>query len=339
MQCGDKLALQAFLTEKLSQLQPHHKPQRVLLATWKLEVMLDRLSLLHGMLICVLPRHFNFHVSRFAASAQLSSSADAVDQAGDLLAEVQDFLCDAEESDDLHTATTYKLLSSRGHTDLFVFFAEQRGDLHLVAAHHAERGQWGLLLQLLAAAPPAKAEPLLYKHSAQLILFAPAETATVWKQSPFVDPVRLLPAMTRYIQAREAARPVAQQFAEQGDNTGAVELGSDTPSSLALDARGEQHMALLAAAQRKETPLQRAVAAATGVRWLHAQVWGESNCVVDYLQHVLLRRGGHSHASSLHSLLLQQYAVDGSDDELMHFVETALQRDIDCPLDIKYVYV
>lgn len=55
MQCGDKLALQAFLTEKLSQLQPHHKPQRVLLATWKLEVMLDRLSLLHGACCCLLP--------------------------------------------------------------------------------------------------------------------------------------------------------------------------------------------------------------------------------------------------------------------------------------------
>ncbi len=51
MQCGDKLALQAFLSEKLSQLLPRHKPQRVLLATWKLEVMLERLSLLHGTLL------------------------------------------------------------------------------------------------------------------------------------------------------------------------------------------------------------------------------------------------------------------------------------------------
>jgi len=258
-----------------------------------------------------------------------------VDTAGDLLAAVQDFLCEADEDGNLHAATTYKLLSSRGYTDLYVFYAEQRGDLELVAAHHAERGQWALLLQMLAAAPPTKAESLLYRHSSQLILYSPADTVRVWKQSPFVEPVRLLPAMTKYIQARETARPVAEKFPDSAKSSAAPQPAAEAPSSLALDARGEQHLAKESRAKWVETPLQRAVTAATGVRWLHPEVWSGTNCVVDYLKHVLQRRGGHVHAASLHSLLLQQYAVDGTDDELMQFVESALERDIDCPLDTK----
>ncbi len=270
----------------------------------------------------------------------MSSNPDAGDKAGDLLAEVQDFLYDAEEAGDLHSATTYKLLSSRGYTDLYVYYAEQRGDLDLVATHHVEREQWGLLLQLLAAAPPAKAEPLLYKHSSQLIVHAPAETATVWKQSPFVDPARLLPAMTKYIQAREAARPIAAQFNGKGGAAGnAVHVKRGEPSSVSLDARGGEHMVTPKRPLKEESPLQRAVAAATGISQLHPEVWGPNNVAIEYLQHVLQRRGPRSNAPALHNLLLQQHAVDGSDEELLQFVESELQRDIDCPLDIKYVHL
>ena len=48
MEAGDKLALQRYLQLRLDALSPKHKPQRTLLATWLLEVFLDRLALLDG---------------------------------------------------------------------------------------------------------------------------------------------------------------------------------------------------------------------------------------------------------------------------------------------------
>ena len=178
LETSQEVALEVYLEEKLRLLDPRdpaNKMQQTMLATWLLELYLQRL-------IYLPERPDQRHNSDVDGGSAVDRHQEAaLQEREDLESKLNDFL--AEQRGILHEETTFQLLASHGAEDLSLRFAALTQDspqkYERMAAHHVRRGEWHDVLALLDAAPFANVASLLYKYSLLLLEHLPMETVEV----------------------------------------------------------------------------------------------------------------------------------------------------------------
>lgn len=281
----------------------------------------------------------------FAAKAALDPTCEDAEEAGDVLAALKDFVEDHNEAGDLHPETTYRVFTARGRMDMYIFFAEERGDHTRIAEFQAQRGQWEQLVQLLLRLPKKDAEPLIYTHSPSLVLHAPVSTFSAWRQSPFIQPLQLIPALTVYARSREIALAVVRALEQSGKapaagkGKGAAAAAPPPPSaaSESVDAQGDL-LGEVPPPSPGASSAQQAVEDATGILGISPQVWQGPDLAIQFLQFLVQPGGGRprNRDTALHNLLMKLHAQHSEEQELIAFLQQELTDRDGCVLDKRY---
>lgn len=204
---NQRAALKTFLMQKLLTLRPSLRPQRTLLCTWLTEIQLEQLNTCSQHTMVNKPQK---HSDLKAAAAEDTDKSEAEEEEeygniaqvssgepskehGVLLEEFQNFL--ELYKDDLDPTTTFKLISSHGRMEDFLFFATLLGDHVRVIKYHMERMDWQSALVCLCQQDDPE---LVYQHSPQLMRHEPVIAVDAWMQMKILDPRRLIPALMRY---------------------------------------------------------------------------------------------------------------------------------------------
>lgn len=204
MDTGDPDALRCFLVARLGTLGPDDRAQATMVATWLLELLLDRAN---------------------RAALRRRSGAEGEAQCADADAEVQLFLQDRVEV--LDPGTTITLLEGYGRGDDLLTYARARGDHEATLELLVQRGEAERAMDVLRK--PSVNVELAYRYAPALVALAPAQTVQSWIESTRpLDPRRLLPALLHLADASapHAARLEALRYVRHC----VTRLGSTDPA-------------------------------------------------------------------------------------------------------------
>lgn len=170
-------ALKTFLMNKRDALRPGDATQFTLIATWLVEIYLDKLVTLR--------------------ERGERAAADGVSK------ELRMFLASSNVKDQLNHATTYNLMSSYGCTEEMVAFAEIVEDHERVISFYIQQGTKEGDRKALDTMSKQSSADTFYKFSPVLIERLPVETVDIWiRQGSVLDAKHLIPALMKYTPAR-----------------------------------------------------------------------------------------------------------------------------------------
>ena len=268
-------ALKVFLLQKLKGLRPHDKTQITIICTWLTELYLDRYIFL-----------------------QQSEDVEAHAQ---LLTEFQQFLEDHKEH--LNPATTFDLISSHGRVMELLFYASIIEDFERVITHYIHEREHDNAIDALRSAPFAKVEQLYYKFSPVLMLYEPAQTVQMWQAAVgSLDSCKLIPALVRYNQQREALQYSDAQPPHRSSENFAIRYLEFVVEHGNKDAAIHNYLIALYASQEDEEPL---------LTFLRSQRGGRCSFDLRYALRVCMRRGRTTACVHIYSMMrLYEEAVN-----------------------------
>ncbi|GAA5995221.1 tethering complex subunit PEP3 [Rhodotorula paludigena] len=169
-------ALRYFLVAKLERLKRTDLTQRMMLATWLVEIFLAKINELEDL----------------AAAERTSGDADNFHAERAIVEDdMRQFL--ATYKDNLDQRTVFELLSRHGRDELTLFYASTIGDHERIIQHHVAQEEWSKALQALAKQESLE---LYYRFAAVLVRHAPKEAVDAFLRQPRLDVRRLIPALT-----------------------------------------------------------------------------------------------------------------------------------------------
>ncbi|GAA5965015.1 hypothetical protein JCM8115_005683 [Rhodotorula mucilaginosa] len=173
---NERDALRVFLVAKLERLKKSDLTQRMMLATWLVELYLAKIN----------------HLEDRAAAERASEDADNLVVERTIVEEdMRHFI--STYKDNLDRRTTYELLDRHGRDELTMYFASVVGDHERIVRHHIAQQEWTQALQALGR---QESPDLYYPFASVLLKHAPKETVDSFMRQPQLDPRRLMPAVT-----------------------------------------------------------------------------------------------------------------------------------------------
>ncbi|KAH8120213.1 DigA protein [Phellopilus nigrolimitatus] len=173
----EREALRYYLVARLERTRKSDLTQRMMLATWLVEIYLARCNELEDI----------------AASESVSHDVEDLRTERTLLEdELRQFF--QTYKDNLDTKAVYELIQSHGRTDIYLHFAMLVGDLDRVAEHWILEEEWIKAIDVLSR---QAGHELYYRFAPVLMRQAPKETVESWLRQPALDPLRLVPALLR----------------------------------------------------------------------------------------------------------------------------------------------
>ena len=200
---GHRAALQSYLTNILEGLSTSKSkkgapaerdqkfaPQRTIICTWLVEMMLDRLDSLQ--------------------SAATEQGGGAEEEYVAVSNELRELLQNHDK--DVDRSTILALMAGHNRTDELLYYWRTIGEWGKIVSHHMNRGEWSDAVSAILDAPSSSVESdqnsqenLWYRHSSVLMGIVPAETVEGWKGCLELKPARLIPTLVRYEQVRAIA--------------------------------------------------------------------------------------------------------------------------------------
>jgi hypothetical protein len=196
---GEQDALRTYLMAKLTTLTSvstvlafpsqwdadvsKHSMQRIMVASWLVEVFMSRLNSLEDQLSTISSHAHASSTSPESLKAQLARVEE----------EYQLFVNKYKE--DLDRKTTYEIISSHGRQQELLYYANSIQDYSYVLAYWVQRGKWlGALDVLKRQTDPA----MFYKYSSVLMANVPMETVDILMRQSNLKPRNLIPALLNY---------------------------------------------------------------------------------------------------------------------------------------------
>lgn len=178
---GQQDPLRKYLLAKLQTFKKSYIMQRIMVATWLVEVFMARLNSLDDTL---------------ALRAELSNELN-VNQTQEQLAtvqsEFQDFI--NRYKHDLDRKTVYDIISSHGREEELLYFATSVNDYNYVLSYWVQRERWSEALKVLRR----QIDPdMFYKYSSVLITHCPMELVEILMRHADLEPRRIIPALLEY---------------------------------------------------------------------------------------------------------------------------------------------
>jgi hypothetical protein len=174
-------ALRQFLLTKLATLKKSAIMQRVMIASWLVEVFMAKLNSLDDTII---------------TQAELSDNLNPT-QSRNLLESVRkeyhDFI--TKYKHDLDRKTVYDVISSHGRETELLFFANAVNDYNYVLSYWVQREKWTEVLGVLKKQTDAE---VFYRYSSVLMTHVAAETVEILMRHADLKPRKLIPALLEY---------------------------------------------------------------------------------------------------------------------------------------------
>lgn len=177
-------ALRKFLQTKLASTSKSAIMQRIMLASWLVEVFMAKLNSLDDTII---------------TQAELSENLNPADSRKLLISikrEYQDFI--NRYKNDLDQKTVYDVISSHGREEELLYFANAINDYNYELAYWVQRERWNDVLNVLKK----QTDPdVFYRYSSVLMTHVPQEVVDILMRHSDLKPRSLIPAMLEYNRA------------------------------------------------------------------------------------------------------------------------------------------
>lgn len=191
---GEQDALQKYLVTKLGTYKKSSIMQRVMIASWLIELFMSKLNSLDDT------------ITTKAQLTEKASPADVKDELTIVRKEFRDFV--VKYKTDLDRDTTYEIISSHGREQELLSYATAIDDYNYVLAYWVQRERWQESLNILRQqTDPA----IFYKYSSVLMAHAATDLVDVLMRHPDLNPRNLIPALLNY--SKDDSIPLTQNQA------------------------------------------------------------------------------------------------------------------------------
>jgi len=178
---GDPDALRKYLTTKLSLMKKGATMQRMMVATWLVEIYMSKLNTLDDT------------ITTKAELADGVNTAQTQTQLSVIRKDYQDFV--TKYKSDLDRKTVYEVVSSHGREEELLFYATIINDYSYVLAYWIQRERWKESLDVLKKQTDAE---IYYKYSTVLMSNVPVELVEIMMRQTNLDARKLIPALLNY---------------------------------------------------------------------------------------------------------------------------------------------
>lgn len=179
-------ALRKYLLTKLSTYKKTSLMQRVMVASWLIEVYMSKLNSLDD------------SITTKAEPSEKSNTAESK-----VRAEFQDFV--TKYKSDLDRKTTYDIISSHGREEELLFYASTVNDYNYVLSYWVQRERWSESLAVLKKQTDPE---IFYRYSTVLMAHAAIELVDIMMRQSHLDARKLIPALLNY--NKDAREPINQ---------------------------------------------------------------------------------------------------------------------------------
>ena len=191
---GEQDALRKYLVTKLGSYKKSFVMQRVMIASWLVEILMSKLNSLDDT------------ITTKAQLTEKANTADTKDELTVVRKEFGDFV--VKYKADLDRDTTYEIISSHGREQELLLYATAINDSNYVLSYWVQRERWQESLNVLKQ----QTEPsIFYKYSSVLMAHAATELVDILMRHPDLNPRNLIPALLTY--NKDKPVPLAQNQA------------------------------------------------------------------------------------------------------------------------------
>ena len=178
---GQDDALRKYLMAKLGSYKKSSTMQRVMIATWLIQILMAKLNSLDDMV---------------ATKAELLEDTDAGGAKRDLektRTEFQEFV--TKHKSDLDAQTVYEVISSHDREEELLFFANTITDYDYVLSYWVQREKWNEALSVLNKQSNPET---FYRYSNVLMTHVATGLVEILMRRSNIDPQKLIPALLSY---------------------------------------------------------------------------------------------------------------------------------------------
>ncbi|QPH16509.1 hypothetical protein C2857_001176 [Epichloe festucae Fl1] len=201
-------ALRQFLLTKLANTKKTAIIQRVIVASWLVEVFMAKLNSLDDTILTQAELSENLNP---AESRKLAESVRT---------EYHDFV--KKYKNELDRKTVYDIISSHGREGELLYFANAVNDYNYVLSYWVQRERWPEVLAVLKKQTDAD---VFYRYSSVLMTHVAQEVVDILMRFPDLEPRRLIPALLEY-NRRFSGEPDSHNQAVRYLNYVIFQLGS-----------------------------------------------------------------------------------------------------------------
>ena len=174
-------ALRKYLLTKLSMYRSSSVMQRVMIASWLIEIFMSKMNSLDDT------------ITTKAQLTENTNTASTKDELGLIRKEFQDFV--TRYKADLDPKTAYEIISSHGREQELLSYATAIKDQNYVLSYWIQRERWPEALDVLKEQTDPE---LFYKYGSVLMVHVPTELVDILMRHTDLDPRKLIPALLNY---------------------------------------------------------------------------------------------------------------------------------------------
>lgn len=177
-------ALRKFLLTKLAATKKSAVMQRIMIASFLIEVFMSKLNSLDDNII---------------TQAELSeglTSGESRKQLDEVRKEYREFV--DKYKDDLDPRTVYEVVSAHGREEELMYFASAINDYNYVLSYWVQRQRWPEVLGVLKKQTDPE---VFYRYSTVLMTYVPQDTVEILMRHSDLKPRKLIPALLEYNRA------------------------------------------------------------------------------------------------------------------------------------------
>ncbi|KAI0114982.1 Pep3/Vps18/deep orange family-domain-containing protein [Daldinia grandis] len=174
-------ALRKYLITKLTTYKKSSTMQRMMIATWLIEIFMAKLNSLED------------SITVEAESTENGNSKESRHQLDAVRSEFEDFV--NKHKFDLDRKTTYDVISSHAREDELLFFANAVNDYNYVLSYWVQRERWTETLNVLKKQTDPE---VFYRYSSVLMTHVGHELVEIMMRHPKLEPRKIIPALLDY---------------------------------------------------------------------------------------------------------------------------------------------
>ncbi|KAI8220401.1 Vacuolar protein sorting-associated protein 18 [Colletotrichum sp. SAR 10_77] len=178
---GEPDALRKYLLAKLATLKKAAVMQRIMIASWLVEIFMAKLNSLDDTIITQ------------AELADGLNPAQSREQLRAVESEFQEFV--NKYKSDLDRRTVYDVISSHGREQELLHFANAINDYNYVLSYWVQRERWDEVLKVLKKQTDPE---VFYRHSTVLMTHVATELVEILMRHSDLKPRKLIPALLEY---------------------------------------------------------------------------------------------------------------------------------------------
>lgn len=178
---GEQDSLRKYLLVRLANLKRSSIMQRMMVATWLVELFMAKLNLLDDTL------------SAQAEVSEGTTVSNTKDELPAIRREYQEFV--TKHKSDLDCKTVYEIISSHGREEELLFFANVVDDYSYVLSYWVQRERWQEAMSVLKKQTDPE---IFYKYSSVLMAHVAVDLIEVLMRQANLDTKKLIPALLNY---------------------------------------------------------------------------------------------------------------------------------------------